>query len=184
MSTSTDTSLDRGNANLIFAQGGYTPKYFVALLEDTYFGIMFSLQSLINERKLVRNNIGEFLFSVILDLFHIIPFLIHEGFLFGSFSLRWSQFSQWIQLQLPFFSLLDFQVAFWFTFIMMFFLALTFVAYGVSYWYLFYGHQTFSRIFLGVLTTGTQIFFPGIVYILLLPWFCHPSDNTLLNIPG
>ena len=77
MSSSSDTSQNRGNSSLIFAQEGYTIKYVSALLEDTYFGILFSLQTVINDRKLVRNNIGEFLFGVILDLFHIIPFLIH-----------------------------------------------------------------------------------------------------------
>ena len=78
MSTSTTANLqDRGNAAVIYAQEGYTAKYFVALIEDTYFGILFSLQHVINNRKLVRNNIGIFLFSVILDLFHVIPFLIH-----------------------------------------------------------------------------------------------------------
>lgn len=184
MSATDSTSLDRGNASIIFAQEGYTLKYFIALLEDTYFGIMFSLQALITDRKLVRNNIGEYLFSIILDLFHIIPFLVHEGFLFGSISLRWAEFSRWIQLQLPLFSYADFQAAFWFTAIMMLLLGVTFVVFGISYWYQFSGHRVFSMILLSVLTTGAQIFFPGIVYILLLPWFCHPTNNTLINIPG
>jgi hypothetical protein len=181
---STSTAMDRGNASLIYAQEGYTPKYFISLLEDTYFGIMFSLQSVINERMLVRNNIGEFIFSVILDLFHIVPFLIHKGFLFGSISLRWAEFSRWVQLQLPFFSFGDFQVAFWFTIVMIFLLAVAFLAFGISYWYQYSGHRMFSTILLSVLINGTQVFFPGIVYILLLPWFCRPSNNILLNIPG
>ena len=32
------------------------------------------------------------------------------GFMFGHVSLRWAEFSRWIQLQLPFFSIADFQV--------------------------------------------------------------------------
>ena len=76
MSTS-ESSAQRGNAALIYAQEGFTLKYALALYEDTYFGILFSLQETIKDRKLVRNNIVYSNFCTILDFLHIIPFLVH-----------------------------------------------------------------------------------------------------------
>ena len=73
---------DRGKSALIYAQEGFTAKYFFALLEDSYFGILLSIQTSINEQKLVRNNWGQAGFYWILDFLHIIPFLVHGKFEF------------------------------------------------------------------------------------------------------
>jgi hypothetical protein len=76
-SNSTESTQQRGNAALIYAQEGFTPKYVFALLEDTYFGMLFSIHKMVSDQKLKRLNYGTAFFANLLDLLHIIPFLIH-----------------------------------------------------------------------------------------------------------
>ncbi len=77
MTSKSDSASQRGNAALIYAQEGFTLKYAIALYEDTYFGILFSLQEVIKDRKLVRPNVVYNFFCCVFDFLHIIPFLVH-----------------------------------------------------------------------------------------------------------
>jgi hypothetical protein len=115
------TGNQRGNSALIYAQEGFTPKYLFALVEDTYFGVLLSLQKVVYAQKLKRKNYVTAFFANLFDFLHIIPFLIHgiqyklfshslDGFNFGEVTLAWGRFSNWVQLQLPIYRYSDFQV--------------------------------------------------------------------------
>ncbi|KAL7750210.1 ndufs8, ubiquinone oxidoreductase 23 kd subunit [Sorochytrium milnesiophthora] len=154
-------------------------------LEDTFFFILFVL---IQKPKTayLRPNVAGTVAHLVIDFIHMMGFVMGGSFGFGPLSRAWGDVVVFLQFKSPYRSGVyspDFVIAFWvYASIAVLVVAIS-VTVGVSY-----HRKNFKliwpiKVLNFIIAVFLKFFFVSSFSVLLRPWFCNPTTQTLADFP-